>query len=81
VPSLDLSQDHLRALRQVAADAHLPLLGARVAWVASADVVFGIGCMFRATASVLPLDVEVFRELAEAGEWLLEKGPDRGREL
>jgi hypothetical protein len=75
VPTLDLSADQLRALRSVAQEADLHELGARLAWVASADVVFGIGCMFRAMAAVLPLEVEVFRGLAQASEWLAEKAP------
>jgi hypothetical protein len=70
VPTLDLSSDQVRALRSIAAEADLHELGARVAWVASADVVYGIGCMFRAMAAVLPLEVEVFRGLAQASEWL-----------
>jgi hypothetical protein len=70
VPTLDLSTEQLRALRLIAQEADLHELGARLAWVASADVVFGIGCMFRAMAAVLPLEVEVFRGLAQASEWL-----------
>jgi hypothetical protein len=70
VPTLDLSSDQVRALRSIAAEADLHELGARLAWVASADVVYGIGCMFRAMAAVLPLEVEVFRGLAQASEWL-----------
>jgi hypothetical protein len=75
VPTLDLSSDQLRALRSIAAEAELPELRARFAWVASADVVFGIGCMFRALAAVLPLEVEVFRGLAQASEWLAGEPP------
>jgi hypothetical protein len=74
-PTIDLSSDQLRALRAIAAQAELPELGARLAWVASADVVFGIGCMFRAMAAILPLEVEVFRGLAQAAEWLDQKAP------
>ena len=70
VPTLDLSSDQVRSLRSIAAEADLHELGARLAWVASADVVYGIGCMFRAMAAVLPLEVEVFRGLAQASEWL-----------
>jgi hypothetical protein len=75
VPTLDLSADQLRALRSIAQDAKIQELGARLAWVASADVVFGIGCMFRAIAALVPLEVEVFRGLAQASEWLANEPP------
>jgi hypothetical protein len=70
VPNLDLTEEDLRTLRCVAAEAELPALGARVAWLAATPVVFGIGCMFRGKASALPLEVEVFRELDAALAWL-----------
>lgn len=78
VPNLDLTEEDLRGLRQIASDAGLPFLGARVAWLAETPVVFGIGCMFRGKAAPLPLDVEVFRELDRALAWLgLGEGPAR----
>jgi len=70
VPNLGLTEQHLRTLRQIAAEAGLPFLGARVAWLAGTPVVFGIGCMFRGKAATLPLDVEVFRDEPAAFAWL-----------
>jgi hypothetical protein len=70
VPLLSLSEAELRRLGAIAADAELPALGARLAWLAPADLVYGTGRVFQSLASLLPLEVEVFRELEAAERWL-----------
>jgi hypothetical protein len=69
-PALSLSEGELRMLRSIAAESRLPVLGARVAWVAPLDLGYGTGRAFQSLASLLPLEVEVFRELGAAEHWL-----------
>ncbi len=69
-PALSLSEGELRMLRSIAAEARLPLLGARIGWVAPLDLGYGTGRAFQSLASLLPLEVEVFRAMDEAERWL-----------
>jgi hypothetical protein len=71
---LELGEAELHALGFIADQAGLPGVAARVAWVARHDLVFGLGCMFRGSAALLPLEVEVFRTLEEAECWLRAPG-------
>jgi hypothetical protein len=69
-PALSLSEGELRLLRSIAEGAQLPKLGARVAWVAPQDLGYGTGRAFQSLASLVPVEVEVFREIDAAERWL-----------
>jgi hypothetical protein len=69
-PALSLSEGELRLLRSIAEGAELSKLGARVAWVAPQDLGYGTGRAFQSLASLLPIEVEVFREIGAAERWL-----------
>jgi hypothetical protein len=76
-PWISLSEGELRLLCAIAGDAQLPTLGARLAWLAASDLGYGTGRVFQSLASLLPLEVEVFRDLAGAERWLgLRADPD-----
>jgi hypothetical protein len=69
-PRISLGEGDLRLLCAIAAEAKLPSLGARVAWFAPSDLGYGTGRVFQSLASLLPLEVEVFREIEAAERWL-----------
>jgi hypothetical protein len=70
VSRLELGERELDTLGFIANEAGLPGLEARLAWLAGNELVFGLGCMFRHAASLVALEVEVFRSAEEADRWL-----------
>jgi hypothetical protein len=70
VSRLELGEPELHTLGFIAYEAGLHALEARLAWLAGNDLVFGLGCMFRGSASLVPLEVEVFRSAEAAERWL-----------